>query len=163
MPQPVMQRMTRQRRLILDVLCEVTTHPTADALHHMVRRRLPHVSLGTVYRNLDLLTRCGLVRRLDLAGGPARYDGNMMRHDHIRCMECGRVDDVDPIIIDVRRDPAVRKAGYRLTGYHLDLEGVCPLCSKSDDKKDCAQKAPATGKRSGTRGRGVRANQKGRR
>lgn len=131
MSREILQRMTRQRRVILDTLCGCTSHPTAEDLYQMVRHRMPHISLGTVYRNLDVLIRCGSVRKLELTGGPARFDGNITRHDHIRCIHCGRVDDLDPVTVDIRRHPALRRAGYQLASYALELDGICPGCSRT--------------------------------
>ena len=81
----VFQRVTRQRRVILEELRKLTSHPTAPALYEVVRRRLPRISLGTVYRNLELLARAGFIQRLDLQGAEARFDGNPEHHYHVRC------------------------------------------------------------------------------
>ena len=71
-------RMTNQRRVILEELRKVHTHPTVDELYTIVKARMPHISLGTVYRNLDLLTETGEVLKLDSAGSMRRYDGRTM-------------------------------------------------------------------------------------
>ena len=76
------RRKTRQRQVILEELQAVTSHPTAVELHELVRRRLPKVSLGTVYRNLDLLARMGVIEKLEHSGGEARFDANTAEHDH---------------------------------------------------------------------------------
>ena len=73
-------RMTRQRRLILAELQGPGKHLTADEAHSRVRRRLPDISLSTVYRNLDILSRAGLIRRLRLGGRQEQYDGGPGRH-----------------------------------------------------------------------------------
>ena len=70
-----LRRNTPQRRIILEELCAVTTHPTAGELYGIVRRRLPRVSLGTVYRNLEVLYANGVINKLDYAGAEARFDG----------------------------------------------------------------------------------------
>jgi len=136
------QRMTRQRRVILDTLRQSTAHPTADELHALVRQTLPHISLGTVYRNLDILVRCGMVLKLDIGGGPSRYDGNVHWHDHIRCKECGRLDDTEPIVLQLDKERALRKTGYRVTAYRLELEGICPHCLKKLKKNSGMRTEP---------------------
>ena len=83
-------RMTPQRRVILELLTAQRWHPTADELFHAVRRRLPRISLATVYRNLDLLAQTGHVLRLDPPEGPRRFDGFTEGHTHARCSRCGR-------------------------------------------------------------------------
>ena len=124
-------RMTQQRRVILDELRKVTSHPTADAVYRMVRRRLPNISLGTVYRNLEILSESGMIQKLEPGGSARRYDGNPKMHYHIRCVRCERVDD-----FPVGSIPAVNRAvrnvsGYEILGYRLEFVGVCPKCRKS--------------------------------
>ncbi len=87
-------RMTRQRMVILDTLRSMVSHPTADEVYEAVRGILPHISLGTVYRNLEVLTEMGLIMRLDIGGGQRRYDGRAERHYHLRCINCERVVDI---------------------------------------------------------------------
>ena len=122
------QRMTRQRRVLLETLRRYPTHPTADELFRMVRRELPHISLGTVYRNLDVLCRGGLARRLEGTQGPARYDGDVAPHQHVRCVQCGVLDDVPPGAFAAPALPERTPGGFRVTGARLELIGVCPLC-----------------------------------
>jgi Fe2+ or Zn2+ uptake regulation protein len=86
-------RLTGPRRVILEVLRGTETHPTAEWLHRLVRRRLPRVSLGTVYRTLRLLVAEGLAS--EIPGPHARFDANMAAHHHFTCVRCGRIVDVD--------------------------------------------------------------------
>src|SRR5262249_59374589 len=89
-------------------------HPTADWVYRQARRRLPRISLGTVYRNLKRLAEEGLIREIHAGGHPARFDGNTGRHYHIRCLGCGRVND-PPMSVDVRFEeeagPAMKQPG----------------------------------------------------
>ncbi|PKN21112.1 MAG: transcriptional repressor, partial [Deltaproteobacteria bacterium HGW-Deltaproteobacteria-3] len=77
-------RITKQRQIILDELCSVTSHPTADVLYQMVRKRLPKISLGTVYRNLEIMSECGIIQKLDIGGTQKRFDGAPHIHYHVR-------------------------------------------------------------------------------
>ena len=79
--------------MVLDVVRGTDAHPTAEAIHRLVRRRLPRVSLGTVYRNLRLLVAEGLVK--EVSGPHARFDGNTSDHHHFTCLVCGRIADVE--------------------------------------------------------------------
>ncbi len=88
-----MRRMTPQRKTILEVLQQSNAHPSADEIYDLVRKRLPNVSLGTIYRNLELLSGSGAIQKLELGGTIKRYDWNPKKHYHIRCTRCGRVDD----------------------------------------------------------------------
>ncbi|MFH1725119.1 MAG: transcriptional repressor [Elusimicrobiota bacterium] len=120
--------MTRQRRIILEELRKVFTHPTADELYKAARKRLPRISLSTVYRNLELLCREGAIRKLEMAGSQKRFDGNLKDHYHIRCLRCGRVAD-----IELERRPDLEGSirgvyGFEVLGHRLELTGVCGPC-----------------------------------
>jgi Fur family transcriptional regulator, ferric uptake regulator len=131
-----LQRHTRQRQVILEELQKLTSHPTAAVLYTIVRRRLPKISLGTVYRNLELLARMGMVQKLELAGGEARFDGRVARHDHVRCVRCGRLDDVSAPPLDLFEGAANDWGGYQILGHRLEFFGVCPQCQRRRDDVD---------------------------
>lgn len=125
-------RMTKQRKLILEELRKLKTHPTADEIYEMVRRQMPRISLGTVYRNLDVLHRIGMIRKLDMAGNQAQFDGNMDNHHHMRCIRCGCLVDIEAAAV---RPPEVSVSGashLKITGYRLEFEGLCAHCRGSE-------------------------------
>jgi Fur family transcriptional regulator, ferric uptake regulator len=122
------QRNTRQRQVIIEELQHLDSHPTATGLYEIVRNRLPRISLGTVYRNLELLARMGIIKKLDLGGGEARFDANTKHHDHIRCVRCGRVDDVSALPLDLLGGLADDWGGYEILGRQLEFFGLCPSC-----------------------------------
>ena len=128
-------RMTRQRRVILDELRKVTSHPTADKIYNMVRRRLPGISLGTVYRNLEILSESGMIQKLDSSGSARRYDGNVKMHYHVRCVRCGRVDDLPLGTLPVLENAIRKGCGYEVLGYRLEFIGLCPKCRKLPEIK----------------------------
>ena len=124
----VQTRMTRQRAVILEELRKNKTHPTADELYSIVRERLPRISLGTVYRNLDFLADSGEIRRLEAAGSTKRFDGDISNHQHVRCIQCGRIGDV----MGMHEAPSV--AGMRVEGFsavlgsRIEYDGICSAC-----------------------------------
>lgn len=130
---PAKQRMTRQRAVILEELRGMPHHPTADELYEAVRRRLPRVSLGTIYRNLDLLARGGAIRKLDMGGSQSRFDGETHDHCHVRCVGCGRIDDVPGRPIERIAMPERSANAYRIMGYRLEFDGLCPDCAEEED------------------------------
>ena len=123
--------MTVQRREILAALRRTDSHPTADELFRQVRQRLPRVSLGTVYRTLDLLARAGEVVRVAGDGGQMRFDGRCNEHFHVRCERCGRVEDLAMERPSALIEPARAGTDYRLSGYDLVFRGVCPRCART--------------------------------
>ncbi len=123
-------RMTNQRRIILEELRKVDTHPTVDELYTIVKTRMPHISLGTVYRNLDLLAEMGEVLKIDSAGNMRRFDGRVEPHRHVRCHVCGRVADV---FTDGRDEPVIdslRVPGFRITTVRVEYDGICEECER---------------------------------
>lgn len=129
--EPCIARMTRQRRIILDELCRLKTHPTADDLYEIVRKRLPRISLGTVYRNLDVLSRTGVILRLEMGGSQYRFDGNPLPHAHVRCVHCGSVADVCGPLAGVPLPAPEDACGYCVTGYRMEYTGTCPECQSA--------------------------------
>jgi Fur family transcriptional regulator, ferric uptake regulator len=125
-----MLRMTEQRQALLDELKSARNHPSADQLYELVRKRLPRISLGTVYRNLDLLSEQGLVRKMEL-GGQMRFDADLTHHCHVRCERCGRVDDVDCDSPEHLKQAFTAPNGYRITGHRFEWMGVCPECQQA--------------------------------
>jgi len=125
-------RLTGPRRVVLDVVRATESHPTAEWVHRMVRRRLPRVSLGTVYRNLRVLVAEGLVK--ELPGPHARFDGNLSEHHHFTCLGCGRISDVQA----PTSDPHARalcgrvaaQSGFSVTHHRIEFYGRCPECQR---------------------------------
>ena len=123
-----MLRDTKQRRAILKELRKVKTHPTADDVYEMVRRKIPRVSLGTVYRNLDILSEKGMVLRLEHGAGCYRFDGNPHNHYHVRCVKCGRVDDVSDGPMENIEEAIRGKTDFEIISHRLEYIGICPKC-----------------------------------
>jgi Fur family ferric uptake transcriptional regulator len=121
--------MTVQRNVILEELQAVGSHPTADEVYEMVRKRLPRISLGTVYRNLDKMSEAGVVQRIRSSDQVKRFDGNPVPHVHIQCVRCGRVDDLAMHdVMEDALDHASKLSDYDVTGCSLLFLGVCPAC-----------------------------------
>ncbi len=122
------RRMTKQRQIIIEELRKVTSHPTADQLYEMVRKRLPKISLSTVYRNLETLSSEGMVLKMDSAGAQKRFDATVENHYHIRCSRCGRVDDVHMETIPEIEEIARRRSSYQSVSHIIEFTGICPDC-----------------------------------
>ena len=125
-----MQKNTRQRQVVLGELRKVTSHPTAADLYEIVRKRLPRISLGTVYRNLELLAENQTIQKLEMNGAEARFDGNPDRHCHARCNVCGRVGDLHSVPPDPLSKKIKKANGWEILGYRIEFEGTCPECRK---------------------------------
>ena len=131
-------RTTKQRQVILEEIKKVDSHPTADEVHALVRKKLPKISLGTIYRNLEFLAGQNQILRLDWAGSQRRYDGNTADHFHLRCVQCGQVKD---LLIDLPQEMEKKVAletDYELLGCRLEFVGLCPRLQDQETKKPLA-------------------------
>ncbi len=127
-------RLTTQRQIILEELGKVTSHPTANEVYDMVRKRLPRIGLGTVYRNLELMAETGIILKLEVGGTQKRFDATTDPHYHIRCISCGKVDDIEiPVMADINKT-AAELSNYQVLGHHIEFSGVCSACSDSEDE-----------------------------
>jgi Fe2+ or Zn2+ uptake regulation protein len=123
-------RFTRQRAAVFDYLSSVESHPTAEEVYDAVRRRLPRISLATVYKALEALVECRLADKLTANEGPARYDCHSEAHYHLRCLKTGEVRDLptafDPHLLEKLRPgllEEMRRQGFQVTGYRLEVVG----------------------------------------
>lgn len=126
---------SRQRDAIRDNLRNRCDHPTAEMIFTDIRVRYPKVSLGTVYRNLALLSELGEIRHLPLEDGADRYDGNMEPHSHFICRMCGGIQDLPPVdsavlkrSIDGGFDGIIESSKVRFTG-------LCAKCAAGQQKE----------------------------
>jgi Fur family ferric uptake transcriptional regulator len=122
-------RLTRQRRLVMEVLEESAEHLDAETLHDRAKARDPNISLATVYRTLTLLKEVGLVEEHRLGEDHAHYEAVQEDpHYHFTCLKCGRVVEFDaPQVIGVVQELSERE-GLQVTDVHLFLSGYCAQC-----------------------------------
>lgn len=127
-------RYSRQRNLVLGIVKSSRTHPTAEEIYSVAVRTIPSIGIATVYRNLRMLTENGDIRRILGADGVERYDGNIKRHYHFKCTECGRLFDLTAASEDAleKMDDVIRST-FKLDSDDIIinrtlLEGVCSEC-----------------------------------
>jgi Fe2+ or Zn2+ uptake regulation protein len=124
------QRFTEQRAAVFRFLTSTDVHPSADEVFLAVRRKLPGISLATVYKSLETLVGCGLAVKLTYSDGSARYDGRTDPHHHARCLACGKVLDLSGDLPDHELQALRGNAqGFTVTGYRLELSGYCAECA----------------------------------
>jgi len=129
-------RMTKQRRIIIEELKKLTSHPTAEQLYQIVRERLPKISLGTVYRNLDLLSKNSEILKLDIDKDQARYDAEIREHYHVSCIRCGKIGDIFNIPKTNIEKEISKLTDFTIVDYTPEFKGICPEClnnSKSEE------------------------------
>ena len=126
-------RMTNQRHVILEEVQKVKTHPTADEVYETVRKRLPRISLGTVYRNLEILSTRGLIQKIGPVSSQMRFDGITKNHYHLRCIYCGKVEDAPIETVDKLENAIREKSDYNIIGHKLEFIGICPKCREKEN------------------------------
>jgi Fur family peroxide stress response transcriptional regulator len=119
---------TTQRQAVLEEVRQSDGHLTAGEIFEHVRRRDPRIAYGTVYRTLHLLAEHGLIQELTFADQASRYDGRIERHDHVHCLKCGALLDVDVPVALIARHVASEQSGFEITSHHTVFAGVCPAC-----------------------------------
>ncbi len=123
-----MSRGSKQRDAIRRVVMNSKDHPRADWVYDQVRREIPNMSMGTVYRNLNSLAKSGDIRQLDIADGTSRFDGNTDNHYHFRCEQCGQILDLDEPVDQSISDRVARNTGFKIYRQCMELIGLCNAC-----------------------------------
>lgn len=121
-------RNTKQLDRIWQVVKDDATHPTADQVYHRVRRKLSHISLGTVYRNLRKLVAADKLQVL-MVGRSQHFDPLVARHQHFICQSCDRVFDVRVDTPKELKPAKLPELGFKVTSHQLAFYGVCKRCS----------------------------------
>ena len=125
-------RNTIQRAQVLEAVNTLQCHATADEVYEAIVKEHPTVSKATVYRNLNLLSEMGEIRKMEIPGGPDRFDHRCHDHCHVRCEKCGRVFDVDMDYVPGLEKGIRDSHGFAFTGYDILFRGICPECRKGE-------------------------------
>ena len=120
-----MERITLQKKIVLDYLKSVKTHPSADKVYLAVRKKLPQISQGTVYRILKNFKEKGTIQ--EICTSVSHYDGDISSHGHFVCQDCGKIYDVFEKECNVNLKKI--KAG-KIKNYQVYIYGVCNKCQK---------------------------------
>ncbi len=125
---------SRQREALLRVLRSTRSHPTAYWVYEELRKEIPNISLGTVYRNLAKLAQNGDILKLDITSDKEHFDGFTHHHAHFVCNECGEVLDAQIPELEDLRNRTEQSLGCSIESQSLTFYGVCSECSKSEKK-----------------------------
>jgi len=129
----MIRRETKQREAILNVLRGADSHPTADWVYDEVRKLIPNISKGTVYRNLKTLRDIGEISELNLSGTVSRYEGKQENHYHFRCEKCGQVFDLEEPVNKELDDKVAKNTGFKVSYHQLEFRGLCKDCQQKSD------------------------------
>ncbi|MCQ4948104.1 Fur family transcriptional regulator [Bittarella massiliensis (ex Durand et al. 2017)] len=121
---------SRQRELVLAEVKSSRKHPTADMVYAALKADNPSLSLGTVYRNLNLLAQMGQIHKIGMPEGSDRFDGRTDEHYHMLCQKCGRVYDVQLDTLSELDGQIQSQTGFLVHSHDLIVRGVCRACQQ---------------------------------
>jgi Fur family peroxide stress response transcriptional regulator len=123
-------RVTAQRLAVAEAVVGTHEHLTAQEIFERVRERFPHITIGTIYNTLEVLTATGIVQPLPFPRG-TRYDTNLEPHVNLVCIRCGHIEDYEDEKEALQRlaQEASRKAGFHIVSQHMDIYGFCAACA----------------------------------
>ena len=116
-------RYSKQREKIKNIVCDSNSHPNADWIFRETKKEIPNISLGTVYRNLKQLEKSGQIKSIH-NGGSVRYDGNVKKHNHLRCTVCDDLIDIQ-IAHDVLYNSVINRYNFKVDEIELTIIGRC--------------------------------------
>ena len=126
---------SRQRERVLELLRGVGGHPTALWLYDKLRTEYPDLSMGTVYRNLGILTEQGLIGKIDFGGAIDRYDAVVSPHYHFICDRCGTIADLSVPVDDQLNERVSNFSGHRARRHRIEFFGICESCAAKTENK----------------------------
>lgn len=128
-------RYSKQRETIYKILKNDYSHPSVDEIYHQVRKVIPDISLGTVYRNLIFLAEQNRIISFKV-NDKAHYDARITPHFHFICQECGEISDIEinKNIIDNIVNDIEKKSGHKLNDIQIIINGTCAKCIEREEK-----------------------------
>lgn len=125
-------RITPQRHAILEYLVVSGSHPTADEIYKALEHKFPNMSVATVYNNLRVFKKTGLVKELTYGDSSSRFDFSTKQHYHIICRKCGKIVDFYYPGLDEVQSLAAQVTGFKVDSHRLEVYGICPECQHKE-------------------------------
>ncbi|MAG13360.1 MAG: transcriptional repressor [Spirochaetales bacterium] len=125
-------RITRQREIILNIIQHLDSHPDADEVYGVAKKKLPRINLSTVYRTLQTLKERGLIDTHRFSEEHHHYEVNTAReHHHLVCRQCGEIVECDLPIMDQIKKHAHTESGFKALSSDITVYGICGSCLKA--------------------------------
>ena len=128
-------RLTRYRKVVLELLRSSEAHPSGAEIYRLVRRRRPGVAYATIYNSLNWLEQNDFIRRVDFVEQAVRYDPVVERHDHLVCDRCGALKDVSLKLPAQMLGRVARGEGFRIKRHRTEVFGLCGECVRVNGAK----------------------------
>lgn len=120
---------SKQRNIILKIVKDNCNHPDAYTIYELARKELPNISLGTVYRNLNLLSELGSIKKITVPNGNDRFDKTIINHSHFHCIECSKVFDIE---VNLDNKSIEKSNKCRIVTEDIVLRGICEKCLEEE-------------------------------
>lgn len=127
---------SRQREMIFNQVKNFPVHPTADEVYTALKKDNPELSLGTVYRNLNLLSELGQLKKIHIDNAKDRFDARTDPHCHLLCTKCGKVFDIEDDAATGIEQRILKRYGHVVEEVSLNLKGICQSCAEEFDPKE---------------------------
>ena len=123
-------KLTHQRLEVLEEISMAEDHPSAEKLYDRIRKRLPTISIDTIYRTLGTIERMGLISRVEVLDDQSRFDPTTELHHHLVCVSCKSIEDFYWPSFDKMKPPVDTGKWGRMLSNHAELRGICTRCLK---------------------------------
>lgn len=123
-------RFSKQRQAVLYTIMSSDKHLSASEIYSIVKKIVPNISLGTVYRNLNDLVCKGNIKRISIKDGNDRFDKTICEHNHVYCIKCGKVIDINYTISEKDVMRMEKQTGFKITDCNFNIKGICNNCRK---------------------------------
>lgn len=123
-------RYSRQREEILYTVQNSNEHLSAENIYEILKKKMPNISLGTVYRNLNVLYNMGLMKKIPIYNNPDRFDKTITQHYHLICNECNNIYDISSNILNKLKDNLSNETGYIIKDCDMTFYGICHKCKE---------------------------------
>jgi len=130
-------KFTRQREVILKVLFDCTEHLSPEEILNLVKKESPQDNIGiaTIYRNLSFFEEHGLAESISFGKDGKKYEiGHKTHHDHLVCLECGKIIEFIDDIIEAQQEEVAKKYNFKMFGHTMKIEGLCEECQKNNQE-----------------------------
>ncbi|AJC95696.1 transcriptional repressor [Staphylococcus hyicus] len=129
-------RITPQRQAILNFLIHSKTHPTADEIYQSLSPDFPNISVATIYNNLKVFKKTGIVKELTYGDASSRFDFDTQNHYHVICEKCGKIVDFHyPSLSEIEK-LAQHVTDFNITHHRMEIYGICQECKESQDNDE---------------------------
>mgnify|MGYP002539733036 CR=1 FL=1 len=122
---------SKQREAVLNTVLWSNEHPNAEMVYEKVRKEIPNISLGTVYRNLNKLAELGTIKKIYMPTQSDRFDKTLEHHDHMYCEKCHQLFDISMSNLNEINQIVEDNTGFQILSHDIVFQGICRNCRQN--------------------------------